>query len=161
MLDTTSNHPWQLDARSRFRGAPTKQATVWKNTFKAVLVPLAKLLSGTNRIDAKCRRSIAEMLDPKSEHELQLDFKQRKRGRPPLELSSKYRPVHVPAPTENHPAMLLARRAERIRGANKTGTKVPLKQLHDGSSLSTLKRRLKTLRERNKTAVRLKSRSPK
>jgi hypothetical protein len=93
------------------------------------------------------------MLDPKSHHPLRLEFKQRKSGRPPLEPPSKDRPHYVPAPIEDDPAMLLARLAEHIRGANKNGTKVPLKQLHDRTSLSTLNRRRNILRERDKTAL--------
>jgi hypothetical protein len=148
VLNPTSNDEfWRLHARYSFRGTPTKQATVWKNTFDSVLVPLAKLLSGTKPIDARCHRTLAKMLDSEPHHPLRLYFKQRKSGRPPLEFPLNDRPVHVPAPIEDDPAMLLARRAERIRRASKTGTKVPLKQLHEGSTLSTLNRRLQRLRK--------------
>ena len=72
---------------------------------------LTKLLSGVNPIDTRCYRTIAEMLDPESRHPLRLDFKQRKCGRPPLELQSKYRPVLVPTPIDEDPATLLVRRS--------------------------------------------------
>src|SRR5262245_21673387 len=78
MLNPTSNHTWRLDPRYRFRGTPTKQAKSWKTTVIEVLLPLAKLLSGTNPIDTRCYRTLAEMLDPESDHELRLEFKQRK-----------------------------------------------------------------------------------
>jgi len=161
MLNPTSNHTWRLHARYRFRGTPTKQAKRWKPAFIGAIVNLTKLLSGVKPIDARCHRTLAEMLDPESHHELQLDFKQRKSGRPPLEPPSKYRPVLVPAPIEDDPATRLVRRAERVRGANKTGTKVPLKQLHDGTSRATFYRRRQLLLKPNKTAARLKARSPK
>ena len=56
--------------------------------------------------------------------------------------------------------MLLARGAERIRGAKEVD-KVPQKQLHDGTSRSTYYRRRQLLLKPNKTAGRLKARSPK
>jgi hypothetical protein len=67
----------------------------------------------------------------------------------------------VAAPIDEDPATLVVRRAERVPGANKSGTKVPLKQLHDGTSRATFFRRRQRLRKANKTAVRLKARSPK
>jgi hypothetical protein len=147
MLDPTSNHDWRLDPQYRFRGVPAKQAKNWKTTFIKNLLPLAKLLSGTDPMDTRCHRTLAEMLDPESQHELRLVFKQRKRGRPPLEKQSKYRPVHVPAAIEDDPATLIARRAERVRSASKTGPKVPLKQLRDGASAATINRRLQRRRK--------------
>jgi hypothetical protein len=62
MLNPTSNHAWRLDARYRFRGTPTKQAKRWKTTLNAVLAPLARLLSGTDTIDARCKQSLAEQV---------------------------------------------------------------------------------------------------
>ena len=147
MLNPNSNHTWRLEVRYRFRGPPTKEAKVWKTTITEVLLPLAKLLSGMGPIDTKCRQTLAEMLDPDSNHELRLDFKQRKSGRPPLELQSKYRPVLVPAPIEDDPATLLARRAEDVRGGNETGPKVLRKQQYDPSGRATFFRRLQRLRK--------------
>ena len=161
MLNPTSNHTWRLDACYRSRGKPTKLAKRWKPAFIGAIVNLTKLLSGVNPIDTRCYRTLAEMLDPESHHELRLDFKQRKSGRPPLEPQRKYRLGLVPTPIETDPATLLVRAAERIRGANKSGTKVPLKQLHDGTSRATFFRRRQRLLKPNKTAVRLKGRSPK
>ena len=98
------------------------------------------------------------MLDPDSRHELQLDFKQRKPGRPPLSTSAKILaagPV-VPPPIEIDPATLLARAAaERIRHAKKRGSKIPLKQVYDGTSRATFHRRWRQ-RKPNKTADRSK-----
>ena len=158
MLNPTSNHTWRLDACYRFRGKPTKLAKRWKPAFIEAIVNLTKLLSGVNPIDPRCHRTLAEMLDPESRHELRLDFKQRKSGRPPLEPQRKYRLGLVPAPIETDPATLLVRAAERVRGAK---NKVPLKQLHDGTSRATFFRRRQRLLRPNKTAVRLKARSPK
>jgi hypothetical protein len=158
LLSPTSNHAWRLHARYRFRGTPTKQAKRWKPAFNEAIVNLTKLLSGVNPIDTRCHRTLAEMLDPESHHPLRLDFKQRNRGRPPLEPPRKYRLHLVPAPIEIDPATLLARRAERVRGAK---NKVPLKQLYDGTSRATFFRRRQRLLKPNKTAVRLKARSPK
>ena len=121
---------------------------------------LTKLLSGVNPIDTRCHRTLAEMLDPESRHELRLDFKQRKCGRPPLEPPRKYRPVLVPAPIEK-----IRRRSlfavQNVSAVRKKWTKVPLKQLHDGTSRATFFRRRQRLLRPNKTAVRLKARSPK
>jgi hypothetical protein len=139
MLDPTSNHFWRLDARYRFRGKPTEQAKRWKPLFNETIVNLTKLLSGTDPLDPRCPRTLSDMLDPDSDHELQLDFKQRKGDL-------------VPRPIETDPAMLLARRAVRIRGAKGSGPKVPHKQLHDGTSPSTYYRRHKLLSKPNKTA---------
>lgn len=156
MLNPTSNHTWRLHARYRFRGTPTKQAKDWKPTFIAAIVPLAKLLSGVNPIDTKCHRTLAEMLDPESHHPLRLDFKQRNSGRPPLEPQRKYRLGLVPNPIEIDPATLLVRcAAERVRDAKKSGSKVPLKQLHDGTSRATFFRRWRRWKP-NKTVDRLK-----
>ena len=121
MLDPTSNHTWRLDARYRFRGKPTKLAKRWKSTFNDVIVNLTKLLSGVDPLDPNCPRALADMLDPDSHHELRLDLKQRKRGRPPLAPKLKYRLTLVPPPIDIDPTTLLARRAERIRGAKDNG----------------------------------------
>ena len=94
-----------------------------------------------------------------SRRPFRLDLKQRKSGRPPLKTTRKYWGGIIPDPIDIDPATLLVRRAEEIRGAKKSGTKVPLKQLHDGTSRATFFRRRKLLRNRNKTAVRLKARS--
>ena len=158
MLNPTSNHTWRLHARYRFRGKPTKQAKRWKPAFIGAIVNLTKLLSGVNPIDTRCHRTLAEMLDPESRHPLRLDFKKRKSGRPSLEPPRKYWLRLVPAPIEKDPATLLVRAAERVRGAK---DKVPLKQLHDGTSRATFFRRRQRLLRPNKTAVRLKARSPK
>ena len=156
-LNPTSNHTRRLHARYRFRGTPTKRAKDWKSTFIATILPLAKLLSGVNAIDAKCHRTLAEMLDPESRHPLRLDFKKRNSGRPFLGPSQNdYLPL-VPAPIENDAATRLVRAAERVRAKDK----VPLKQLHDGTSRATFFRRRQRLLRPNKTAVRLKARSPK
>jgi hypothetical protein len=146
MLDPKSNHNWRLDPQYRFRGKPENRAKRWKTTLSEVLVPLAKLLSGKETIDARGKQALAQMLDPKSRHALRLDFKQRKSGRPRLEPASNYRPVFVPAPIEDDPATRIARRAaERVRDAKKSGTKVPLlKQLDDGTSRATFYRRWKS-----------------
>jgi hypothetical protein len=162
MLNPTSNHFWRLDARYRFHGKPTKLAKRWKPLFNETIVNLAKLLSGVDPLDPRCPRTLAEMLDPESRHPLRLDFKQRSRGRPALGSPPNDWLHLVPAPIEIDPATLLVRRAEeRVRGAKKSGTKVPLKQLHDGTSRATFFRRRQLLRNRNKTAVRLKARSTK
>ena len=135
MLNPTSNHFWRLEARYRFRGTPTKLAKRWKPVFNEAIVNLTKLLSGVDPLDPRCLRTLSDMLDPKSDHELQLDFKQRKPGRPPLAPPRKYWGGLVPPPIETDPAMLLARRAARIRGAKDSGPKVPHKQLHDGTAV--------------------------
>jgi hypothetical protein len=155
MLNPTSNHTWRLHARQRFPGKPTKQAKRWKLLFNETIVNLTKLLSGVDPLDPRCPRALSDMLDPDSDHELQLDFQQRKRGRPPLAPPPKYWPGLVP-PIETDPAMLLARRAVRIRGAKDSGPKVPHKQLHEGTSRSTYYRRQKLLPKPNKTADRSK-----
>jgi hypothetical protein len=143
MLDPKSNHNWRLEARYRFRGKPENRAKRWKTTLSEVLVPLARLLSGTDTIDAEGKQALAQMLDPKSRHALRLDFKQRKSGRPRLEPQSNYRPVFVPAPIEDDTATRIAKAAECVRDAKKGGTKVPLKQLQDGTSRATFYRRWK------------------
>ena len=151
MLDPTSNHTWRLDVRYRFRGKPTKLAKRWK-------LDLTKLLSGAEPLDPGCPQTLSDMLDPDSDHELQLDFKQRKRGRPPLAPPQKYWGDLVPRPIETDPAMLLARNAVRIRGAKDSGPKVPHKRLHDHkkTSRSTYFRRQQLLPKRNKTVDRSK-----
>jgi hypothetical protein len=163
MLNPTSNHTWRLDARYRFRGKPTKQAKRWKPLFNETLVNLTKLLSGVDPLDLRCPRTLADMLDPDSHHELRLDLKQRKSGRPPLEPKLKYRlhPV-VPAPIDIDPATLRVRAAaERVRDAQKSGSKVPpLKQLDEGTSRSTFHRRWQRYKP-NKTAGNPKARSAK
>ena len=156
MLDPTSNHFWRLDARYRFRGKPTKLAKRWKPVFNKAIVNLTKLLSGLDPLDPRCPETLSDMLDPDSDHELQLDFKQRKRGRPPLAPPPKYWLGLVLPPIETDPAMLFARRAVRIRGAKDCGPKVPHKQLHDGTSRSTYYRRQKLLPKPNKTVDRSK-----
>jgi hypothetical protein len=162
MLNPTSNHTWRLDACYRFRGKPTKLAKRWKPGFIGAIVNLTKLLSGVDPIDTRCHRELAKMLDPDSRHELRLDFKQRKRGRPPLAPPRKYRLGLVPTPIEIDPMMLLARRAARIRGAKDSGPKVLHKQLHkDKHDRPTYYRRLRLLPKSNKTAGRLKAGSPK
>ena len=162
MLNPTSNHTWRLDACYRFRGKPTKLAKRWKPGFIGAIVNLTKLLSGVDPIDTRCHRELAKMLDPDSRHELRLDFKQRKSGRPPLAPKLKYRlhPV-VPAPIDIDRATLIARAAaERVRDAQKSGSKVPpLKQLDEGTSRSTFHRRWRRLKP-NKMADHLKGRSP-
>jgi len=161
MLNPISNHTWRLHARQRFPGKPTKQAKRWKSVFNEAITNLTKLLSGVDPLDPRCPRELSHMLDPESDHELQLDFKQRKRGRPPLGTRRKYWGGLVPPPIEADPAMLLALRAARIRGAKDSGPKVPHKQLHGGTSRSTYYRRQKLLRESNKTTGRLKAGPPK
>jgi hypothetical protein len=162
MLNPTSNHTWRLQACYRFRGNPTKLAKRWKSTFNDVIANLAKLLSGVDPLDPGCFRTLADMLDPDSHHELRLDLKQRKSGRPPLAPKLKYRlhPV-VPAPIDIDRATLIARAAaERVRDAQKSGSKVPpLKQLDEGTSRSTFHRRWRRLKP-NKMADHLKGRSP-
>ena len=162
MLDPTSNHFWRLDARYRFRGKPTKEAEHWKPLFNETIVNITKLLSGVDPLDPRCPRTLAAMLDPDSHHELRLDFKQRNSGRPPLAPPRKYWMGLVPPPIETDPMMLLARRAERIRGAKDSGPKVLHKQLHKNKhDRSTYYRRLRLLPKSNKTAGRLKAGSPK
>jgi hypothetical protein len=151
MLNPISNHTWRLDARYRFRGKPTKLAKRWKTTLSDVIVNLTKLLSGVDPLNPRCPRTLADMLDPESHHELRLEFKQRKRGRPPLAPPRKYFAGLVPPPIETDPAMLLARRAVRIRGAKGSETKVLHKQVHDEHNRSTYYRRQKLLRGVNKT----------
>jgi hypothetical protein len=154
ILSPNSNHVWRLDARYRFRGTPTKLAKSFKPIFIAARVRLARLLSETNPIDDIYYRKIGEMLDPESRHPVRLDFKQRNSGRPPLRPPGINELHLVPAPIENDPATRVVRRAlERIGEANKSGRKVPVKQLHDGISRATFFRRLKALsQKRNKTA---------
>ena len=141
----SSNLFWRLYAQYRFRGTPSKQAKDAKAAFVAATGDLAELLFGTNPIDARCRRALAEMLDFESRHPLLLDFKQRKRGRPGL--APQLWPPLVPRPLENDAATLSARRAIRIRSATGSGRKVPHKQLHDDSSHATHYRRLKLFSE--------------
>jgi hypothetical protein len=161
MLNPTSNHTWRLDARYRFRGKPTKLAKRWKLLFNETVVNLTKLLSGVDPLDPRCPRELSDMLDPDSDDELQLDFKQRKRGRPPL-APPPYWPGLVPRPIETDQAMLRARHAKRIRGAKDSGRKVQHKQLQVGISRATYYRRLKMLSAKgNKTDDRLKAGSPK
>ena len=150
ILSPTSNHFWRLDAQYRFRGKPTKLAKRWKPLFIDVIVNLAKLLSGVDPLDPRCPRTLAEMLDPESHHQLRLDFKQRKSGRPPLDPPQKYRLLfRVSAPIENDAVTRIVRRAaERVRGAKDQGRKIPVKQLHDGTSRATFHRRKKALSKR-------------
>ena len=161
MLNPTSNHTWRLHARQRFPGKPTKQAKRWKLLFNETIVNLTKHLSGEDPLDPRCPPALSDMLDPESDFELQLDFKQRKRGRPPLAPPPKYWPGLVPRPIETDPAMLLARNAVRIRGAKDSGPKLLHKQLHDEHNRSTYFRRLQLLSKPSKTADRSKARSPK
>ena len=157
MLNPTSNHTWRLVAQYRFKGKPTKLANRWKSLFNEVIENLTKLLSGVDPLDPRCPRSLADMLDPDSRHELRLDLKQRKTGRPPLKPRLKYRlhPV-VPAPIDKDRATLLVRAAaERVREGEKRGSKIPLKQLYDGTSRATFHRRWQQ-RKPNKTADRSK-----
>ena len=156
MLNPTSNHTWRLQARQRFPGKPTKQAKRWKLLFNETIVNLAKLLSGVDPLDPRCRRTLSDMLDPNSRHELQLDFKQRKPGRPPLAPPRQYWAGLVAPPIETDPTMLLARDATRIRGAKDGGPKILHKQVHDRSNRSTYYRRLRLLSKPNKTADRSK-----
>jgi hypothetical protein len=137
MLDSNSNHTWRLDVRYRFRGKPTKLAKHWKSVFNEAIVNLTKLLSGVDPLDPRSTRGLSDMLDPDSDHELQLDFTQRKRGRPPLALPQKYYPGLVSPPIETDPTLLLARRAVRIRGAKGSGPKVLHKQIHDENNRSS------------------------
>ena len=161
MLDPTSNHTWRLDVRYRFRGKPTKLAKRWKPLFNEAIVNFTKLLSGVDPLDPRCPRALSDMLDPNSDHELQLDFKQRKRGRPPLAPPRKYWGGLVPPPIETDPTLLLARRAVRMRGAKDSGPKVLHKQMHDESNRSSYFRHLQLLSKPSKTADRSKARSPK
>jgi hypothetical protein len=161
MLDPTSNHTWRLHARQRFAGKPTKQAKRWKSVFNEAIVNLVKLLSGVEPLDPRCPRELSDMLDPESHHELQLEFKQGKRGRPPLAPPRMYSAGVVAPPIEDDPAMRLARHAERNRGAKDSGAKLLHKQVHDIHNRPSYYRRLKLLREVNKTAGRLKGGSPK
>jgi hypothetical protein len=158
MLNPTSKHFWRLDARYRSPGKPTKQAIRSKLVFNENIVNLTKLLSGVDPLDPGCPRTLSDMLDPSSDHELQLDFTQRRRGRPPPSPPRKYWGGFVRPPIEEDPAFLLARRAVRIRGAKDGGRKVH-KQLHDDgknrkTSRSTDFRRLQLLPKPNKTADR-------
>jgi hypothetical protein len=138
-----SAHLWQMRVRYRFPGTPVKGAKDLKTAF-------AKLLSGGNPIDAKCYRTLAEMLDPDSHHPLRLDFKQRHSGSPPLGPPRiDWLPL-IPPPMRRDPAMKIARRAKRVRAAKNGGHKIPLKQLHDGTSRATFFRRLKVLSETGK-----------
>jgi hypothetical protein len=161
MLDPISNHTWRLHARYRLPGKPTKQAKRWKSVFNEATVNLTKLLSGVDPLDPRCPRELSHMLDPESNHELQLDFTQRKRGRPPLAPPRKFWGGLVPPPIETDPAFLLARRAVHIRGAKDSGPKVLHKQMHDESNRSSYFRRLQLLSKPSKTADRSKARSPK
>ena len=156
MLNPTSNHTWRLEARYRFPGKPTKLAKRWKPLFNEAIVNPTKLLSGVDPLDPRCPRTLSDMLDPDSHHELQLDFKQRKPGRPPLAPPRKYWGGLVPPPIETDPAMLLARDAARIRGAKDSGPKILHKQMHDGTNRSTYYRRQQLLPKPNKTADRSK-----
>ena len=123
MLNPTSNHTWRLDARQRFRGKPTKLAKRWKSLFNETIVNLTKLLSGVDPLDPRCPRTLSDMLDPDSNHELQLDFKQRKRGRPPLGPPRTYWLSPVPLPKRQIRTRLAARRvADRIREAQEKWT---------------------------------------
>jgi hypothetical protein len=83
ILSPTSNHVWRLHAEYRYRGKPRKRAAKLKPVVVAALAPLATHISRT-MTDATIRRSLANMLDPESHHPLHLEFRQRKRGRPPL-----------------------------------------------------------------------------
>jgi hypothetical protein len=159
MLNPTSNHFWRLDARYCFRGKPTKQA---KLVFNETIVNLTKLLSGVEPLDLRCPQTLADMLDPDSHRPFRLDLKQRKSGRPPLKPPQKYWGGIIPAPIDIDPATLLVRdAAERVRDAQKSGSKVPpLKQLYDPSGRSTFYRRWRRWKP-NKTAGQQKVRSPK
>jgi hypothetical protein len=145
MLNPTSNHTWRLEARYRFLGKPTKEAKHGKSVFNEVTVNLTKLLSGTDPLDPRCPRALADMLESKSRDPLRLDFKQRKRGRPPLAPPRKYWMGLVPPPIETDSAMLITRHGERMRGAKDERRKNPVKRLHEGTSRSTYYRRRKLL----------------
>jgi hypothetical protein len=156
MLNPRSNHTWRLDARYRFRGKPTKLAKRWKPLFNDVLVNLTKLLSGVDPLDPRYPRTLADMLDPDSHHELQLDFKQRKPGRPPLKPPRKYRGGRIPPPIDIDPVTLRVRAAaDRVREAEKSGRKILVKQLYDRTPRATFHRRWRQCKP-NKTADRSK-----
>ena len=139
MLNATSNHSWRLDARYRFRGKPTKQG---ERDFNETIVNLTKLFSGAEPLDPRCPRTLADMLDPDLHGQFRFDLKQRKRGRPPLKSPRKYWGGIIPDPIDIDPATLLVRdAADRVREAEKSGSKIPLKQLHDRTSRSTFYRR--------------------
>jgi hypothetical protein len=146
MLNPASDHTWRLDVGYRPLGKPTKEAKHAKSVFNEVTVKLTELLSGTGPLDPRCPRALADMLDPDSRYPLRLDFKQRKRGRPPLAPPRKYGMGLLAPPIETDPTMLLVRRAERIRGAKDSGPKVLHKQLHDDQNRSKYFRYLKLLR---------------
>jgi hypothetical protein len=158
MLNPTSNHFWRLDARYCFRGKPTKQA---KLVFNETIVNLTKLLSGVEALDPRCPQTLADMLDPDSHRPFRLDLKQRKSGRPPLKPPRKYWGGIIPDPIDIDPATLLVSdAAERVREAEKSGSKIPLKQLYDGTSRPTFYRRWQRCKPK-KTASNPKARSAK
>jgi predicted DNA-binding transcriptional regulator AlpA len=163
MLNPTSNHTWRLDARQRFRGKPAKLAKRWKSLFNETIVNLTKLLSGVDPLDPRCPRTLSDMLDPDSKHELQLDFKQRKSGRPPLGPGRTDWLSPVPSLQEINRTRLAALRvADRIREAQKSGRKIPLKQLlhRSGISRASWYRYCKELfPKQNKRPIGLKARS--
>jgi hypothetical protein len=144
-----------LDVRYRSRGKPTKLAKRWK-------LDLTKLLSGAEPLDPRCPRTLADMLDPDSHRPFRLDLKQRKSGRPPLKPPRKYWGGIIPDPIDINPATLLVRdAAERVREAEKSGSKILVKQLYDDgknrkTSRSTYFRRKQLLPKPNKTADRSK-----
>jgi hypothetical protein len=140
IMNPKSGHLWRFRVCYRFRGPPVKGA-------KDLKAASAKLVSGENPIGAKCYRTLAEMLDPKSRHPLRVDFQKRNSGRPSLgPRQIDWLPL-VRAPMEKDAASLVVRRAEEVRGAKNGGRKVPVKQLHDGISRATYYRRKKELAE--------------
>jgi hypothetical protein len=161
MLNPTSKHFWRLDARYRSPGKPTKQATRSKLVFNENIVNLTKLLSGVDPLDPGWPRTLSDMLDPSSDHELQLDFTQRRRGRPPPAPPRKYWGGFASPPIETDPMFLLVRRAVRTRNAKNSGSKLLHKQLYDKHNRSTYFRLLPLFSKPSKTADRSKARSPK
>jgi hypothetical protein len=161
MLNPTSKHFWRLDARYRSPGKPTKQAIRSKLVFNENIVNLTKLLSGVDPLDPGCPRTLSDMLDPSSDHELRLDFTQRRRGRPPPAPPRKHWGGFVRPPIEEDRAFILARSAARSRGAKARGPKLLHKQLYDKHNRSTYFRLLRLFSKPTKTADRSKARSPK
>jgi hypothetical protein len=80
MLRPASSHLWRLHRQYRSRGKPKKGVAKYERITTA---SLARRISKTMTIDAKTRRELADMLDPNSHHPLYLEFRHRKRGKPP------------------------------------------------------------------------------
>ena len=165
MLNPTSNHTWRLDARQRFRGKPAKLAKRWKSLFNETIVNLTKLLSGVDPLDPRCPRTLSDMLDPDLSMNCSSTSSCEKVAGHPLDLGEQIGcRLFLLSKEINRTRLAALRVADRIREAQKSGRKIPLKQLlhRSGISRASWYRYCKELfPKQNKRPIGLKAGSPK